>query len=46
MLHRGYSLGSLDLLIATHAHGIGAVLVTNDRAFAQLSDLQVEDWTV
>jgi len=46
MERQGKILGSLDLLIATHAHGIGAVLVTNDRAFAQVADLQLEDWTV
>ncbi len=43
---KGKSLAPLDLLIATHALGIGAVLVTNDRAFAQVADLPVEDWTV
>src|SRR5215212_6383547 len=42
----GTSLGSLDLLIAGHALSVGAVLVTNDRAFSQVSQLQVEDWTV
>lgn len=46
MERQGKILGPLDLLIAAHAQGMGAVLVTNDRAFAQLSDLQVEDWTV
>ena len=39
-------LASLDLLIATHALSVDAVLVTNDRAFSQLADLKVEDWTV
>jgi len=42
----GRSLGSLDLLIAAHALATGAVLVTNDRAFSQISQLQIEDWTV
>ena len=42
----GKSLGSLDLLIAAHALAAGAVLVTNDRAFNQIAQLQVEDWTV
>ena len=46
MERQGKILGPLDLLIAAHALGAGAVLVTNDRAFAQSSDLQVEDWTV
>jgi tRNA(fMet)-specific endonuclease VapC len=42
----GKSLGPLDLLIAAHALDVGAVLVTNDRAFRQVDGLQVEDWTV
>jgi tRNA(fMet)-specific endonuclease VapC len=35
----------MDLLIATHALSVGAVLVTNDRAFRQVGNLDVEDWT-
>ncbi|MHB1282224.1 MAG: PIN domain-containing protein [Acidithiobacillus sp.] len=46
MERRGRILASLDLLIATHALSVGAVLVTNDRAFSQMADLKVEDWTV
>ncbi len=42
----GRTLGSLDLLIAAHALDVGAVLVTNDRAFSQIADLQIEDWTI
>ena len=42
---QGKILAPLDLLIATHALGVGAVLVTNDRAFGQVADLHVEDWT-
>jgi len=42
---RGKILAPLDLLIATHALSAGALLVTNDRAFAQVADLEVEDWT-
>jgi len=37
-------LGNLDMLIAGHALGVGAVLVTSDRAFSQVSGLQVENW--
>jgi tRNA(fMet)-specific endonuclease VapC len=42
----GRPLGSLDLLIAAHALAAGAVLVTNDRAFSQIPQLQIEDWTI
>ncbi|MDR1424793.1 MAG: type II toxin-antitoxin system VapC family toxin [Azoarcus sp.] len=45
MERHGMILAPLDLLIAAHALSIGAVLVTNDRAFSQLSDMQIEDWT-
>lgn len=43
---QGRILAPLDLLIAVHALGIGAVLVTNDQAFGQVPDLAIEDWTV
>jgi tRNA(fMet)-specific endonuclease VapC len=46
MERRGRILASLDLLIATHALSVDAVLVTNDRAFSQMADLKVEDWAV
>ncbi len=42
---RGKTLAPLDMLIATHALGAGMILVSNDRAFGQLAELQVEDWT-
>jgi len=45
MERRGRILAPLDLLIATHAMSTGAVLVTNDKAFAQVGDLEVADWT-
>lgn len=45
MERQGKTLGPLDLLIASHALRAEAVLVTNDRAFAQVDGLRVEDWT-
>lgn len=41
----GRPLGSLDLLISAHALAMGVVLVTSDRAFSQVAQLQIEDWT-
>ena len=41
----GRVLAPMDLLIGSHALSIDAVLVTNDRAFAQLPGLSIEDWT-
>ena len=43
---QGRVIAPMDLLIGTHALSIGTVLVTSDRAFAQLPRLSVEDWTV
>jgi len=45
MARQGRILAPLDLLIATHALGVDAVLVSNDRAFGQVAELQIEDWT-
>ena len=42
---QGKLLAPLDLLIATHAISVDAILVTNDRAFGQITDLHIEDWT-
>jgi len=46
MESEGKILAPLDLLIATHAVAVGAVLVTNDQAFGQVADLYLEDWTI
>jgi tRNA(fMet)-specific endonuclease VapC len=43
---QGQPMGALDLLIATHALEVGAVLVTNDQAFRRVLGLSVEDWSV
>jgi tRNA(fMet)-specific endonuclease VapC len=41
----GKTLGPLDMQIAAHAISLGAVLVTNDKAFRQVPDLMgVENW--
>jgi len=42
----GKILAPLDLLIATHALAAATILVTNDRAFGQVTGLQLENWTV
>ena len=41
----GQPMGNLDVMIAAHALAVGAVLVTNDQAFARIKKLKVEDWT-
>jgi tRNA(fMet)-specific endonuclease VapC len=41
----GKPLGPLDMQIAAHAVALGAILVTNDKAFHQVPDLAaVENW--
>jgi tRNA(fMet)-specific endonuclease VapC len=43
---QGISVAPIDLMIASHAHALGAVLVTNDSALKRLGHLlSVEDWT-
>lgn len=42
----GTPIGNNDLLIAAHARSLDAVLVTNNnREFARVPDLTLEDWT-
>ncbi len=42
---RGTPIGQNDMLIAAHAIALGAILVTgNDREFARVPDLRVENW--
>jgi tRNA(fMet)-specific endonuclease VapC len=41
----GKTLENMDMMIAAHAIATGAVLVTNDKAFAQVEDLHAtENW--
>jgi len=42
---KGLTLAAMDLQIAAHALSLGATLVTNDAAFAQIPGLATEDWT-
>ena len=42
---RGIGIGPLDLLIAAHALSKKAILVTNDKTFRRIKNLETEDWT-
>jgi len=42
---QGQPMGTFDTMIGAHALAIGAVLVTNDKAFSRIKNLKVEDWT-
>lgn len=45
MEKQGKPMGALDQLIAAHAVSRGATIVTSDRAFTMVTELEVEDWT-
>lgn len=45
LVKSGKSLTPLDLIIASHADGLGMTLVSNDSAFFEVEWLAVEDWT-
>jgi tRNA(fMet)-specific endonuclease VapC len=40
----GKPMGNMDMLIASHALAVKAVLVTHDRVFRRVKDLKIEDW--
>ncbi len=43
---KGQIIGANDLLIASHALSLGAILVTNNsREFKRVEELNLEDWT-
>jgi tRNA(fMet)-specific endonuclease VapC len=42
---QGQPMGSLDMMIASHALSAGLILVTNDRAFERVKGLKIQDWT-
>lgn len=43
---QGHQIGNNDLLIASHARSMNAVLVTNNlREFNRVPDLSLENWT-
>ena len=43
---KGTPIGAMDILIAAHALLLDAVLVTdNEREFARIADLKMENWT-
>lgn len=44
MERAGLPMGANDLLIAAHALALGRALVTDDRAFARVPGLTVENW--
>jgi tRNA(fMet)-specific endonuclease VapC len=44
MERKGTAIAPLDLLIGSHALSLQSVLVTSDQAFAQMEDLEIEDW--
>ena len=44
--NEGKSLGAMGILIAAHSVAVGAVLITNDKAFYNVKHhLMLEDWT-
>ena len=43
----GKPLGAMDMLIASHSVAVGAILITNDKAFFNVEHhLTLQDWTL
>jgi tRNA(fMet)-specific endonuclease VapC len=42
---KGEPMGNLDMMIAAQALAADVILVTNDRAFARVKGLEIEDWS-
>jgi len=43
----GTPIGSMDMLIGTHALALGAILVTNNiKEFKQIKNLKILDWSI
>jgi tRNA(fMet)-specific endonuclease VapC len=40
----GVSVGQNDMLIAAHAAALGTTLVSDDRIFARITQLKIENW--
>ncbi|MCO6547529.1 MAG: type II toxin-antitoxin system VapC family toxin [Gilliamella sp.] len=45
LMENGKVLAPLDMMIAAHAFAVNATLITNDKAFSQISSLQLDDWS-
>lgn len=45
MMSQGKVLAPLDMMIAAHAFAINATLITNDKAFSQVPNLRLDDWS-
>jgi tRNA(fMet)-specific endonuclease VapC len=41
----GEPMGNLDLMIASQALAMGAIVVTNDRVIRRVKGLTIQDWT-
>jgi tRNA(fMet)-specific endonuclease VapC len=41
---QGQPMGNMDVMIAAHALATRAVLVTSDRSFRRLTQIEIEDW--